>query len=199
MQNQRAGQGTNLARQYQSEVADELKQIFPESEVKTEWRAMSTEKNIYCPRVDIAIGPFATTTTCINEYNDMMCTHRQFLNEIIGFHIQNLGINGSINPEQFLFNYLNIHNQNSRCFIAIEIENKVNRKHFMGSAINASVLGRIGIIIGWNQDKLNAFVRMKRYFGFLFAHNKSTIDPVNLLILERNQLSRSIRSSLMSR
>ncbi|WP_339218583.1 hypothetical protein [Paenibacillus sp. FSL W7-1332] len=44
--------------------------------------------------------------------------------------------------------------------MAIEIEHLVSRKHLMGGAINASALGRFGVVIPWSEEKLRAFIKI---------------------------------------
>jgi len=88
----------------------------------------------------------------------------------------------------FDFEHVCMRNQNARCFMAFEIENEVSRKHLMGGAINAAALGRVGLAIAWNPEKLRAFVRMRSYLLFLSAVGKNTFDPSNLLILSKDQV-----------
>jgi hypothetical protein len=84
------------------------------------------------------------------------------------------------------------HNWNARCFIAIDIENQSSRKHLMGSAINAGALGRIGVAVGWDQQKVNQFVRMRRYLRLLSSLGKNSFSTANLLVLHREQLVEAV-------
>jgi hypothetical protein len=63
----------------------------------------------------------------------------------------------------------------------------------MGGAINAAALGRIGIAVGWTPDKVRAFVKLRSYLLYLARVGKNTFNPINLLVLSRQQLSGAIR------
>ena len=58
----------------------------------------------------------------------------------------------------------------------------------IGGAVNASVLGRIGILVAWSPDKLRAAIKLRRYLEFLARVGKNTFDTTNLLILSKEQL-----------
>ncbi len=58
----------------------------------------------------------------------------------------------------------------------------------MGGAINASVLGRIGIAIGYTEEKHRAFKNLYRYFGFLQSVQKPTFRTNNLLVISKDQM-----------
>ena len=90
-------------------------------------------------------------------------------------------------------------NYNSRCFLGIEIENEVSRKHLMGGAINAAALARFGIVIGWTADKLQALLRLMCYLQFLGEVGKNTFRPYNLWILSPQQFSDSVEEALRAR
>jgi hypothetical protein len=80
-------------------------------------------------------------------------------------------------------------NANPRCFLAIEIENRVSRKHLMGGIINAVSLGYLGVLIGWTDEKVKALFRARSYLYFLESVDKPTLLVRNLLILSRAQAS----------
>lgn len=176
---------------YQNQVAERLRQHYPKNvPVETEWRS-KFEPRIYSPRVDVAVGPFATTTgeRLIEKYNEMMTESSVFLQRLIDFHLRNT--QEEIPPEA-IFELLIITNRNARCFLAIEVENSGSRKHLMGDAINAAALGRIGIAIGWTPEKFQAFLNLKRYFEYMRSVGKNTFNLGNLLILNRDQLIEAI-------
>jgi hypothetical protein len=180
-------------KQYQEVIANSLRRIY--AEVKTEWASLADEMNMYCPRVDIAVGPFATNQSFITEYDALMESSRGFINGIIDYHLENLDIHDDGDRAR-LFDELKSKNQNARCLMAIEIENKVSRKHLMGSAINAAALGRIGIAVAWTSEKLRAFVKLQEYLRFLDSVGKNTFDTTNLLILNSTQFRRAIEENI---
>ncbi len=163
-----------------------LKKIYNMAPIEIEWSSMTDEYNLYCPRVDIAVGPFATNTQYIAEYNTMMDSSREFIEKLVNCHEENVRKyeRNYISPR---FEQLKTRNINARCFIVVEIENRVSRKHLMGGAVNAAALGRIGLAIAWSDDKLKAFVKLKRYLDFLGSVGKNTFDTTNLLILNQEQ------------
>lgn len=79
-------------------------------------------------------------------------------------------------------------NQNSRCLIAIEIENKNSRKHIMGSVVNAASLGRIGIGVGYDKAVVRTFLRIINYLSFLKDVGKNTYEIGNFLVLIKEQM-----------
>jgi len=177
-------------KEYQNSLKELLSKIY--SDVQTEWAAMSDEENMYSPRIDIAVGPFATNMRRGSEYDEMMNSSRGFIEEIIRIHTQN--IESLTNSDTTLsFDNLKYKNHNARCLLAIEIENKVTRKQLIGSAVNAAALGRIGIVVAWTHDKLKAFIRLRKYLQVLGHVGKNTFDTTNLLILDKDQLQQAIQ------
>lgn len=175
---------------YQNHIRDCLETVFPNTIVQTEWNAMRDERelNIYSPRIDVAVGPFATHQRCEDEYDRMVNDHKlkDFIERLIQYNRENLLNHGDFvvprSYEEIIYE-----NRNARSFMAIEIENMVSRKHLMGGAINASALARIGIVIPWSNDKLNAFVRLFRYLHYLKLAEKNTFNTSNLLIVTKDQ------------
>jgi hypothetical protein len=182
-------------KEYQELLATRFRELYPGIPVQTEWAALTDEREIYSPRLDIAVGPFATHQVYAEEYDYLMDISHQFIKNVIECHLQNVRKFDSENS--FLsFEQLRIKNQNARCFLAIEIENRVSRKHLMGGAINVAALGRVGFAIAWTPDKLRAFVKLRKYLSFLGSVGKNTFDTTNLLILDSNQMLQSVETAL---
>jgi hypothetical protein len=160
------------------------------AQVTPEWRTQF-EPGIYSPRVDIAVGPFAIEhgRREARAY-DLLCRdYDQLLHALIQSHRSNCSDPRSTAD---ICDALRSFNRNSRCFIAIEIENSVGQKHLLGGALNAAVLGRIGVAIGWRQASLDMFLRLRRYFLYLRSVGKNTFDASNLLVLSPKQLRDSV-------
>ncbi|MCK0473851.1 hypothetical protein [Halalkalibacter sp. APA_J-10(15)] len=176
--------------EYQEYIKGQLEVLFPNSDVKKEWNAMREERalNIYSPRVDVAVGPFATHGRYGMDYDEMFNVDStcEFVQHLITYNRDNLNRYGDF-VEADTYESVIYQNSNARCFMAIEIENKVSRKHLMGGAINASALGRLGVVIPWTDDKLKAFVRLVRYLHFLKKVDKNTFNTTNLLIVTKEQ------------
>jgi len=184
------------ARDFQKSMLPKLESIFSGEEVKTEWRAMPDEPSLYCPRLDIAVGPFAYNDQQFSQhYNEMMEHSRLLIDRLLCFHRHNVETlsweNCQISYDDLLYK-----NVKARCFMAVEIENEVSRKHLIGGLVNAAALGRIGIVIAWTDEKLNAFIRLRRYLDFLGSVGKNTFDTRNLIILKAEQLSRAVEEEL---
>lgn len=184
---------------YQDYLKSKMKILFPNVDIKTEWHAMRDERdlNIYSPRIDLAVGPFATHERLESAYNDMLSLDytRIFVEQLINCNRDNLIRYGDF-VEPSRYEEVIYQNLNSRCFMAIEIENKVSRKHLMGGAINASALGRIGVVIPWTDDKLKAFVRLVRYLHYLKEADKNTFNTTNLLIVTKEQFHTALAEVL---
>ena len=174
-------------KQYQSTLREKLKVIFRANEVKSEWQATLTSFNVYSPRIDIAVGPFAEHRDCIIEYNSLLEQYRLFFLGLIELHNSNMI---SLYGDYFIRTLDNLlsTNNNSRCFLSIEIENSTSRKHILGGAINASSLGRVGLIIPFNKEKFLAIKKLEGYFNFLQNAGKNSFNANNLLIINKEQL-----------
>lgn len=182
-------------KEFQSQLKTGLEQKLSLS-VKDEWRSEMVSR-IYSPRIDLAVAPFATTRELnqTHEHLELFETHRQLFNRLAKFHLENLGHFDERTPENHKIELieqkveeLKWTNMNARCFIAVEIENAVSRKHLLGGAVNCSALGKIGIAIGFTHSKHNAFCNLQRYFQFLESVNKPTYSTKNLVIISKEQI-----------
>jgi hypothetical protein len=175
-------------KEYQSILKNKLSGVFTELEIKKEWRADVSQFNLYSPRLDIAIGPFAINEGLKDQYDSLQIKYGRFIHGIINMHNSNLkSVYGNYNCRD-LFSAQNT-NYNPRCFIAIEIENNVSRKHLIGGAINASALSRFGLFIAYNAEKFKAMKKLEGYFNFLSEVKKNTFNTNNLFILYQEQFS----------
>lgn len=181
-------------KEYQNTLCGELSRIYPTIEVVAEWRSMKDEMGIYSPRVDVAVGPFATQGTCIEQYDQLMDDSQNFINKLLNYHLMNIDVFDP-EPNHLTLDILKNKNSNARCLLAIEIENSGSRKHIIGDAVNASALGRVGIFIAWTPEKLRAAVKMRRYLQFLKRVGKNTFNTTNLLILDKHQFLQAVQSS----
>jgi hypothetical protein len=182
-------------KRFQNHLKTKLQNIFPIVEV--EWIALREQNIIYSPRIDLAIGPFATRVCKIDEYDRIMRSKCKFFNILLKHHLSNIRSSDSYGFDGELdFNTLLHQNTNARCLAAIEIENEVSRKHLIGGAVNASALGRVGIIIGWTPEKHRALIKLRKYLLFLKSVGKNTFKTTNLLIITKNQMLNTIEEYL---
>lgn len=185
---------------YQVELRDNLKLIFNIDDIEEEWSSMRDEYNlsIYSPRLDVAVGPFATHERLGLIYDDMLRNPliESFLRRLVDFNRVNLDRYGDGFVLPAPFEEILYRNHNARCFMAIEIEHLVSRKHLMGGAINASALGRFGVVIPWSDEKLRAFIKLVRYLHYLRYAEKNTFDTSNLLIITKEQMDTAVSEIL---
>jgi hypothetical protein len=185
-----------LVRPQQRQWVRQLSARFGD-ECVIEWAAFDRQVDRYCPHLDIAIGPFAVEsgTRRTSDYERLAHGHRAFLEELWAGHEHNEAhFNAHDQQCALSLDHALEQNRNARCFLAIEIENQVSRKHLMGGAINAAALGHLGLLIGWTDEKVRAMFRARSYLHFLESVGKPTILVSNLLILTRRQALQAFRS-----
>ncbi|HZV69902.1 MAG TPA: hypothetical protein VFG10_10175 [Saprospiraceae bacterium] len=179
-------------KEYQNIIHPLIQNKFKGLDVKNEWVAFTGYHNHYSPRVDIAVGPFSIVAgqNQIHDYNKLVASEeiKKFLIKLYQVHIENIGL--AVHNEITIPNFEDLiyKNQNARCFLAIEIENKNSKKHNMGSLINAASLGRIGIGIAYTEKTMKTFIRIMNYLGFLKRAEKNTYDTTNFLIISKTQM-----------
>lgn len=115
-------------------------------------KCMRLERGLYSPRIDVAIGPYAFPGYRFATWDDYR--YEDLLEkEVIGRFFEDLKTSGRVLPE-----FDKSFNQNPRCLFAIEIENRNNNyKHMLGSVTNCSIMGKIGIYIDYNNERLENF------------------------------------------
>jgi hypothetical protein len=170
-------------RQYKGRAKDALDRLY--GEVVMQWQPFLGEgRAIYAPVVDVAVGPFAIRGRYIDEYAKLLDDTRGFVERLIAKHNENL--DGQEKPTDF--ETIKYFNQNARCLLCVEIEESGSRKHCLGNLVNASALGRIGILVARNIEMLNVFVRQRAYLHFLADVEKNTFKTENTLVLSAEQL-----------
>lgn len=164
-----------------------LQRVFRREDVCREWsirdRATDTFRDIdtYAPRLDIAVGPFNVTW---NSRLDHARIIRDVDHPIVGrlleaMRIQNDGI---------VFD-----NPNPRCLIGIEIEKTTSTKHILGAITNASMLGRLGVIVT-SETYLEKVQRIHTYVRKLREVGKASRDMFcNVACFEERQFLALIR------
>src|SRR5574341_1013118 len=144
-------------------------------EIRKEWLPFNRwhDQSISSPMIDIAIGPFAIEahTENLERYN-----REEELPEFDDF----------LNRE--------FTNTNARCFMAVEIEGREDRKVVLADIIYTSAMGRFGIIVAKSERVLRIFVRLLSYLLFLQRVDKPTFRTKNVLILSSEQFTRLLTS-----
>lgn len=173
-------------KRYQYELRKQLEATLAGCEAVMEWSASLRRIDSYSPRLDVALGPFAFETRRFeDDYDSLLVSHSSLVGDLWRAHVENVGRGNLLGQRR---EGLRDANRNARCFMAIEIENSGTRKHLMGGALNAAALGRIAIIVAWKPKLLRALIRLRRYFAFLGASSKPTLETSNLLVLKPEQL-----------
>jgi hypothetical protein len=168
-----------FTREYQNQLITNLRNIFGNELVQTEWDSVQYDihidnhQRVYAPRHDIAVGPF-------NSYRDLDIGVDR--TKQMQFHSFTKRL-----CEGFLQhgeNLTNLWNSISRCYLAIEIEFSGSSKHMLGSIVNASVSGSIGIVIV-KKASINKAIRICNYLKRLEGLGKLKMNMLrNLFIFE---------------
>lgn len=168
----------------QNTIKEKLKVIFPDLDVKAQWLAeISGVEKAYSPTTDVSVGPFAIENQFINDYDKIVRDKKDFFESLIKIHNLNLG------QDEIVFDFIKNYNNNSRCLLAIELENKTvdNKKHVMGSIINAASLGRFGLLVPIKDDDLVKILQLRKYIDFLGEVKDRHINIMNCLIVSYAQ------------
>jgi hypothetical protein len=169
-----------LRRIVDTELQERIIRRFGNNNVIPEWDVArdshdALDRHIYCPRIDFAVGPFNTNAE-LRENNQLITEeyekHLPFFNQLK-------------NANQEEWRPL-APNRNPRCFIAIEVEKSGSRKHRIGSIINASAIGKVGILVAVDEGNYRALNRIRRYLDFINRAEKSDFYPQNVLIVRRD-------------
>ncbi len=181
-------------KEYQLVLKNRLFSIYSNCKITTEWCTRLSQNQAYSPRIDVAVGPFATEERFIDIYDQMYDNSKsiKLLNIMYDYHCKNLEVNKDIG----LIQDLKYFNTNARCFMGVEIENQVSAKHLLGGIVNVSALSRVGILVPWNPSKHRVSKRMMQYFKFLKGVGKNTFDTKNVFILTSKQLLAAIDATM---
>ena len=114
---------------------------------------------IYSPRCDVAVGPFSYRDNNYNSTYLRLVTLPQIASFISDLRTRSLAF-----PHQDFLNY----NNNPRCFISIEVEDRIAKdvKHLLGSMINSSLMGKLGIVVVADRN-LQYATRLLQYLNFV--------------------------------
>lgn len=145
---------------------------------------------LYAPRLDLAVGPFATEDSLAAEFDRMLTRHQELIERLLRAHRSNM----EVFPDNYLapdLDSLLVANPNPRCFMAIEIE-RGNRdmKYLLGSAFQAAAWGKLGLVICWNGLRRRNLMGVREMLSLLSAYGKNTLHTGNLLILDKDQMDR---------
>jgi len=165
-----------------------LEKTFGRGNVIKEWDIAKDSQDAltrglqYCPRIDYAIKPLNVTRDV--DYNKELIRQAYIQHENIIDEIRSNGLIAS--PWST--------NENPRCFLAIEYENKTSTKHRLGTLINAGALGKVGIIVTLNPKTYRSYYRILEYLKFLQQHRKILQIQNNFIVIEKAEFNRILRA-----
>lgn len=165
----------------EKDVQNLLCEIFGDDDVIPEWDVAKNSRDaytrsLYCPRVDFAVKP---------------------LNIDANLDWNNEQINRTYNMFQWLIGELksksnkkrkNLElNENPRCFLVVEIENETDPKWLLGTIVNSSALGKVGIVIAWNPRVFRSLLRIVKYLEYIESVGKAKYSGFvrNVLIVKK--------------
>jgi len=151
----------------------------------------------YTPITDIAVGPYATRERLISRYDDLETSAQELIGQLKTGFRENWNRYRERYPGIVAFPFTDfVGNRNARCFIAVEVESKSTpRKHKLGSIVNAAALGRIGIVVGLDDDTVRALIRILGYLKFLASVDKPTFNANNTFIISKAQMLRILEGT----
>ena len=176
-------------REYEDAAKTFLDRIY--EEVQVQWYPFRGEgRHIYAPVVDIAVGPFAIEQRFGPQYTELLGATRNFIERLIEKHNRNV----EHAEERTSLNRIMYFNENARCLLCIEIEDSGSKKHCLGDLVNASALGRIGVLVARSDKAFNAFLRQRVYLRYLAGVGKNTFRTDNALVLTAEQFDECLAS-----
>jgi hypothetical protein len=205
------------AKEFEDDISDLLDVFFSgfdQAAIRTrkslKYRSESGFRN-YSPLIDVTVGPFSEVrgVSLWRDYDRCVNFSRNLINDLVGQfrnNYQDFG-QGYFGPqervlpngyEDFLSSSRDV-NWNARCFLAIEVEDSGSRKHLLGDMINASISGRIGVLVGYNEDKHQAFLRHLEYLAYTVRAGKIKFSSRNILVLKPDQLEKALIDNLEER
>jgi hypothetical protein len=162
----------------------------------------------YSPIIDVTVGPFSEErgVSLWPEYDRLVYYSQDLLNEMLAQFEANYQEFGEgyfnvaertlpSNYKDFLSTSENA-NWNARCSLAIEVEDSGSRKHLLGDMINASISGRIAVLVGYNEDRYATFMRHLEYLAYTVRAGKIKFNSRNILVLTPEQLERTLIDNL---
>lgn len=149
---------------------------------------LRAEALLYAPRLDLAVGPFATEYSLAGEFDEMLDRYRELVQRLLDAHRSNMVAFPDCYTSPDIPSLL-IANPNPRCFMAIEIKRgNPNMKYLLGSAFQAAAWGKIGVVVCWNGSRRRNLLGIREMLSLLSANGKNTLHTGNLLIMTKEQM-----------
>jgi hypothetical protein len=174
--------------QYQKALMRLFDGIFHEDVPQlADWGPFKRTPEVISPQFDYAVGPFAERKLVFDdEYDELMDENERLFNLLLDTHNHNTQELYFTKPLKF--REVKLHNQNARALILVKIQRKISPDRILGSMLNTSLLGKVGIMVAWDDDKFDAVKDQLDYLGYLYRKKVFGYKPRNLLVFQRNQL-----------
>jgi len=159
---------------------------LPENQLLIKRERQMRMEPIYSPTWDVAVGPFSFQEGSLNDVYAGLAKLDEIDQFVEGLQRRSLGTG-------YNTALLDL-NQNPRCFIALEVESTTARdiKHLLGSIINCSFLGKIGIVVVFD-EYLHYAQRLLQYLAFVKRVKKTKKELFRNVFV----ISKSCMSSLL--
>lgn len=171
-------------------IYKELSRVFSKDEVMTKWPASKGRKDdfdpiyMYAPETDIVVKPFNIERRVEldkQKINFALIRTSDFVKRI------NRRAEIKIVDSHF--------NDNPRVFIAIEVGGSGSEKHLLGDLYNASILGKIGIIVCTSKTS-KTYKRIYEFTKFAYSVGKPTQGLRNVAIIREKEFIQILKETL---
>ncbi len=157
----------------QNEIVEKLSYLNAEKEWPIKKNAtdrFSNQKQVYLPRLDVAVGPFSIVEG--NTHDAIMKIFKQIAPKKLQEYVKENKLKENPNP---------------RCMLAIEIAYSGSSKHMLGDMTNASMMGLYGFVIGSRStiDKLNRIFHYSKILKDLGKMEKNLFTNVCIISKEK--------------
>jgi len=184
----------NIAKKLEEEFLDILQSAIPgnildlpENKPLIKHERQMRMEPIYSPTCDVAVGPFSFRPGNYNNIYLRLAKLHQIKRFIASIKEASLTFADDVDP----LNY----NNNPRCFLSIEVENSTAKdiKHLLGSITNCSLMGKIGIVIVFD-DYIDYAKRLLKYISFV-EHAKKLDEKLfrNIFVIRKSDLSNILK------
>ena len=166
----------------------------------------------YCPRVDFAVKPLNTSddddeiSNANRRISDAYAFHEPLIDSLRSkdeelereLYLSEATDDERLRLERRLFEFKL--NENPRCFLVIEKEKETKQKHILGSIVNASALGLVGIIVADDGDnderpRYRRLTKIRRYLRFTTIVKKTAGVANNSIILPKEEFLNILRNN----
>lgn len=199
------------------EILTALIHVFGESNVLYEWNVGQNSRDYlqylrqYCPRVDFAVKPLNISdddgeiSIANGMINDACAFYKRLIDSLRSkdeeleraFNLSEASDAERLRLERIFFAFEP--NENPRCFLVIEKEKETEQKPVLGSIVNASALGKIGIMVADDSDndkrsQYRRLIKIRKYLRFTTIVKKTGKVANNSIVLPKEEFLHILRN-----